>query len=106
MIDCKPRFEVGQIGVMDSRHSFTDVDFEIVDFLCKIVSLELQKSDFYRTNQGLMHSYLLSDLLDNEVHDGAAIEQRMANLGWDMNNNLYIMLLTDSARNFLSGCAG
>lgn len=97
--------EVGQIGVMDSRHSFTDVDFEIVDFLCKIVSLELQKSDFYRTNQGLMHSYLLSDLLDNEVHDGAAIEQRMANLGWDMNNNLYIMLLTDSARNFFDGKA-
>ena len=44
--------EVGQIGVMDSRHSFTDVDFEIVDFLCKIVSLELQESDFTGTNPG------------------------------------------------------
>lgn len=63
--------EVGQIGVMDSQHPFSDVDFELVDFLCKVVSLELQKSDFYRTNQGLMHSYFLSDLLDNQVHDSS-----------------------------------
>lgn len=97
--------EVGQIGVMDSRHPFTHVDFELIDFLCKAVSLELQKSDFYRTNQGLMHSYLLSDLLDNQVHDSTAIEQRMANLGWDLTANLYILLLTDSARNFFDGKA-
>lgn len=97
--------EVGQIGVMDSRHPFTRVDFELIDFLCKTISLELQKSDFYRTNQGLMHSYLLSDLLDNQIHDSSAIEQRMASLGWDLTANLYIMLLTDSARNFFDGKA-
>lgn len=97
--------EVGQIGVMDSRHPFTQVDFELIDFLCKAVSLELQKSDFYRTNQGLMHSYLLSDLLDNQAHDSRVIEQRMANLGWDLTANLYILLLTDSARNFFDGKA-
>lgn len=97
--------EAGQIGVMDSHHEFTDVDFELIDFLCKIVSLELQKSDFYRTNQGLMHSYFLSDLLDSQAHDSSAIEQRMANLGWSLTSNLHIMLLTDSARNFFDGKA-
>lgn len=97
--------EVGQIGVMDSRHPFTHVDFELVDFLCKTVSLELQKSDFYRTNQGLMHSYLLSDLLDSQAHDSRVIEQRMANLGWNLTANLYILLLADSARNFFDGKA-
>jgi len=97
--------EVGQIGVMDSRHPFTEVDFELIDFLCKIVSLELQKSDFYRTNQGLMHSYFLADLLDNKVHDGTAIKQRMTNLGWNLASGLYILLLHDSSRNFFDGKA-
>ena len=97
--------EVGQIGVMDSHHDFTDVDFELVDFLCKVISLELQKSDFYRTNQGLMHSYFLSDLLDNQIRDGIAIEQRMTNLGWHLTCNLYVMLLSDSAKNFFDGKA-
>lgn len=97
--------EVGQIGVMDSLHAFTDVDFELIDFLCKVISLELQKSDFYRTNQGLMHSYFLADLLDNQVHDSSSIEQRMTNLGWNLTSGLYIMLLTDSARNFFDGKA-
>ena len=97
--------EVGQIGVMDSSHPFTEVDFELIDFLCKIISLELQKSDFYRTNQGLMHSYFLSDLLDNKVHDGAAIEQRMINLGWKLTSNLHIMLISDLAKNFFDGKA-
>lgn len=97
--------EVGQIGVMDSRHDFTDVDFELIDFLCKVVSLELQKSDFYRTNQGLMHSYFLSELLENQIHDSSMIEQRMQNLGWRLTSSLYIMLLTDSARNFFDGKA-
>jgi sugar diacid utilization regulator len=90
---------------MDGTHAFTDVDFELIDFLCKIISLELQKSDFYRTNQGLMHSYFLSDLLDNKVHDSAAIEQRMTNLGWKLNSNLHILLISDLARNFFDGKA-
>ena len=97
--------EVGQIGVMDSQHPFSDVDFELVDFLCKVVSLELQKSDFYRTNQGLMHSYFLSDLLDNQVHDSSAIEQRITNLGWKLSQDLHVMLLSDHARNFFHGKA-
>lgn len=90
---------------MEGQHPFTDVDYELIDFLCKAVSLELQKSDFYRTNQGLMHSYFLSDLLEHQVHDSAAIRQRMANPGWNLTANLHIMLLTDQDRNFFDGKA-
>ena len=97
--------EVGQIGVMDSTHPFTEVDFELIDFLCKIISLELQKSDFYRTNQGLMHSYFLSDLLDNQTQDSAVIKQRMTNLGWDLRNHMQILLISDLAHNFFDGKA-
>lgn len=97
--------EVGQIGVMENQHAFSDVDFELIDFLSKVVSLELQKSDFYRTSQGLMHSYLLSDLLENNIHDADLVKHRMFNLGWDFSSNLYVMLLTDSTRTFFDGKA-
>lgn len=52
-----------------------------------------------------MHSYFLSDLLDNQVHDSSAIEQRITNLGWKLSQNLHVMLLSDHARNFFHGKA-
>lgn len=97
--------EVGQIGVMDSQHPISDIDMQIIEFLAQVVSLELQKSDFYRTNQGLMHSYFLSDLLDNQVHDSTALEQRMSNLGWSFGTVMRVMLLTDHQQNFFDGKA-
>ena len=52
-----------------------------------------------------MHSYFLSDLLDNQTQDSAVIKQRMTNLGWDLKNHMQILLISDLAHNFFDGKA-
>ncbi|MFV0466224.1 MAG: PucR family transcriptional regulator [Lachnospiraceae bacterium] len=97
--------EVGQIGVMESRHTFTETDFELIDFLSKVISLELQKSELYRENRGMMHSYFLSDLLDRKIHDDTTILSRMEGLNWNLSKQLYILIIDDSVKNFYDGKA-
>ena len=68
--------ETAHIATADSNRLFTQEDFEFIDFLCRIVSLELQKSDFYKTNRSMMHNFFLLELLDNHVLDLATIYRR------------------------------
>jgi len=87
--------ETAHIAAADSNKPFTEEDFEFIDFLCQIVSLELQKSDFYRTNKSLMHSFFLSELLENHIQDMSTIHRRAQSLGWVRTDYLRIMTVSD-----------
>ncbi|WP_180272603.1 PucR family transcriptional regulator [Konateibacter massiliensis] len=91
--------ESAHIAVNDSNRPFTDNDFEFVDFLCKLVSLELQKSDFYRTNESLMHSFFLSELLDNHMRDMPTILRRAQSLNWNLTEYLRVLTITEQTMN-------
>ncbi len=87
--------ESAQMGIMECNHKITDDDLELIDFLCRLVSLELQKSNFYRNNQSLMHSLFLSELLDNRIRDISTIKHRIQSLGWKVTQNLYLMTISE-----------
>ena len=87
--------ETAHIATADSNRLFTQEDFEFIDFLCRIVSLELQKSDFYKTNRSMMHNFFLLELLDNHVLDLPTIYRRAQCLGWTNTEYLRIMTITD-----------
>lgn len=86
--------EAAQIGVMEYDHDFTHYDYEITHFLCKLISLELQKNDFYKHDQTLMHSTLMADLLGGKLHDETAFT-RARQLGWKLSKAMYIMTIFD-----------
>lgn len=87
--------EVAQIGVMDCNRPFHRYDFELVHFLCRLVSLDLQKNDFYGTNVNLQHSVLLADLLNGNVADGETATVRSTQLGWTLSDSMYIVTVFD-----------
>ncbi|MDD4808317.1 MAG: helix-turn-helix domain-containing protein, partial [Oscillospiraceae bacterium] len=87
--------EVAQIGVMEQQHEFGHADFELVDFLCRLVGMELQKNDFYAKNHGLMHSVLLGDLLDGLVKDETTAAVRSGQLGWHRSEKQYVLTVFD-----------
>ena len=91
--------EAAHIAASDSNHTFSENDFEYIDFLCRVISLELQKSDFYRTNEALMHSFFLSDLLDDHVHDMSTILNRAHTLSWTMTGIFRVMTLSEERSN-------
>lgn len=87
--------ETAHVAVADSNRLFTQEDYEFIDFFCRIVSLELQKSDFYKTNRSMMHSFFLSELLDNRILDLETIYRRARSLDWTITDYLRIMTITD-----------
>lgn len=88
--------ESAHIAVSDANHPFTDNDFELIDFLCRLVSLELQKSDFYRTNESMMQSFFLSELLDNNIRDLKTIQHRAQSLKWKLTEYLRIITISEN----------
>lgn len=87
--------ETAHIAVTDTNHPFSEEDFEFTDFLCRIVSLELQKSDFYQTNKSMMHSFFLSELLNNHFYDMETIHRRAQSLNWARTDCLRIMIICE-----------
>lgn len=87
--------ETAHIAVTDTNRPFSEEDFEFIDVLCRIVSLELQKSDFYQTNKSLMHSFFLSELLDNHFCDMETIHRRAQSLNWIRTDYLRIMIICE-----------
>lgn len=83
--------ESAHIAVSDSNCPFTEDDFELIDYLCQFVSIELQKSDFYRANESMMHSFFLSELLNNEIRDMPTILRRAQSLNWNLTEYLRVM---------------
>ena len=92
--------ESAHIAVMETNRKFTEEDFELIDFLCRLVSLELQKTDFYKTNASLKHSFFLSELLDNHMRDINTINQRIKSLNWKVTDFMYIMTITEQQADF------
>ena len=90
--------EAAQIGIMELYHEFSRYDYELSDYLCKLVSLELSKDDFYRRNHAVMHSAFLADLLAERVRDARTAEARAKQLGWHSSERMYVLTVFD--RNF------
>ncbi len=87
--------EAAQIGVMELNHEFTRYEYELIHFLCRLVALELQKDDFYKHNQALMHSVFLSDLLEERVRDARTAQIRSKQLSWVLSDTMRLLTVFD-----------
>jgi sugar diacid utilization regulator len=86
--------EAAEMGVMEHDREFTHYDYELTHFLSQLISLELQKNDFYKNNQALMHSTLLADLLGGRLRDTTALS-RARQLGWSLTETMYVLTIFD-----------
>lgn len=86
--------EVAEMGVMEQDHEFTHYDYELTHFLSQLISLELQKNDFYKSNQALMHSTLMADILGGRLHDTTVLS-RARQLGWTLSSTMYVLTFFD-----------
>ncbi len=86
--------EAAEMGVMEQDHDFTHYDYELTHFLSQLISHELQKNDFYKNNQALMHSTLLADLLGGRLRDATSMT-RIRQLGWTLTDTMYVLTIFD-----------
>jgi len=87
--------EAAQIGVMECNHEFTHYDYELINYLCKLISLELQKSSFYQQNRSLMHSVFLSELLQGRIKNTQTAFVRAQQLGWKIPEHMALLTVFD-----------
>ena len=81
--------------IMEHDHAFTRYDYELSNFLCKLISLELQKDDFYKQNSAMMHSILLSELLEGRIRDSRTAQVRSRQLGWSLSSSMKMLTIFD-----------
>ncbi len=75
-------FEVGQIGIVEKNHPFTDYDYAIASRFCQLVAVEFQKSKNFRLSFDMTEGYFSVNLLDHDMKDRRALEKHMAYIGW------------------------
>lgn len=92
--------EVGHVMFYELNRPFGENDYELMHRLCRIVSIELQKKDFYKKNKGTMYAYFLGDLLDNKAGDIQSSSKRLETLGYTLKDELFV--LTISPKNNVS----
>ncbi len=59
---------IGYIGVLEHQKTLGQDDVHITGLLCDVVSAEMQKTKEYDNLSGVMHEYLLLDLLSEDGH--------------------------------------
>lgn len=87
--------EVAHIMMYEQNHLFSENDYELMHRLCRIISIELQKTDFYKKNKGTMYAYFIGDLLDNNSGNIEQSKERLATLGYRLQNDLFILSISN-----------
>lgn len=84
---------IGFVIVIASNRPIQESDKDIVDYLCSILSLEIQKNENIRTNKGITYHTLIQDLLEGRIETQNELSNRIWNLNWQIKKNLFIMVL-------------
>ena len=84
---------VAYINVYDENHDFTSYDFRVMNRVSDIIANELQKSVYFKNNQGIMYSYLLTDLLEDKFYHQSDLEKRLFALGYQPEKFFYVLTI-------------
>ncbi len=87
--------EVAHIMMYEQNRMFTENDYELLHRLCRIISIEMQKTNFYKKNKGTMYAYFIGDLLDNHSGNIEQSRERLATLGYELKNDLFLLSVSN-----------
>ncbi|MDR1070449.1 MAG: helix-turn-helix domain-containing protein [Gracilibacteraceae bacterium] len=86
---------VADIAIVDYCRPFKDTDHKLLNHLSEILSIAIEKNDFFETNKGVMFNYFLTDLLSGKVKSLKSVEQRSKYLNWKLSNWFQAVVIID-----------
>jgi len=89
--------EVAQLAIYEAGKQFQKIDFKLIERFRKILSIELQKNDFFSISKSLLPNFFLTDLLDKKINDEDSIKRRLNYLKWPETTTYQIMVINNSA---------
>jgi len=84
---------VAHMTIPGSEKQLTEKDLEKASLLSKVISLEMQKSKFFRNIKGTMFEYFIVDLLNENIHDRDKIRDRLQYLDWSPKENIFVLTI-------------
>ena len=81
---------VAHLTLIESEKCLQEDDYEIVSYLCKIISLEMHKDRFICNSRGFLYEYLFLDLLEGRIKDSVVINNKIKSLEIELQENLYV----------------
>lgn len=84
---------VGHIGVLEYETEFVDSTAELLIYLSRVISNEMQKNSFISHSKGVMYEFFLSDLLDGKVLNKRAIDERVRSIELVLKEDLYVLTI-------------
>ncbi|MCG1025880.1 MULTISPECIES: PucR family transcriptional regulator [Dehalobacter] len=91
--------EVAQLAIYEAGKQFQEIDFKLIKHFRKILSIELQKNDFFSINKNLLPNYFLTDLLDKRISDEDSVKRRLDYLKWPETTAYQIMVINNGTGN-------
>lgn len=82
---------VGYICLHSAIRPFEEEDESFVMDLCKMLSIEMQKDDFYTEKTGLKYEYFLTDLLEGNIPTVEFAAKRMEQLGHSLHQYFWMV---------------
>lgn len=83
---------VADIAVFEENRPFRYIDFILIDFLTKVVAIEMQKDEFFKNNKDKAYSHFIQELLDGTLNKENIISQRAKMLGLKLFGNYWIVV--------------
>lgn len=81
---------IADIAIVDDNRPFRYIDFKLIDLLSKMISLEMQKDEYFTRNKKNNYSYFVQDLIEGRLNNSETILQRAAMLGFHFYGNYWI----------------
>jgi len=85
--------QLGDINVTACSKPFEENDMELIEFLCEILSIELQNSEFYQNIERVYQESLLDDFIEGNVSDSDTAKSRVEKLHSELKPNLYVAVV-------------
>ncbi|MFA9463053.1 MAG: PucR family transcriptional regulator [Velocimicrobium sp.] len=89
---------IGYICLRSYDHAFTEDDSVFIIELSKMLSIEMQKDDFYNDKSGLKYEYFLTDLVEQNFNSLEFINKRLAQLGQSFYQYFWVFAFTFSGQ--------
>jgi len=90
---------VADIALVENDRQFRELDRELLEHFSQIVAIEMEKTDFYKENRGIMFNYFLSDLLSDKIQNKKEIIQRVRILDLKLYRWYQMIVISDNNRN-------
>jgi len=89
----KDNVQLGNIIVIACYTPFAENDSELIEFLCEILSVELQNSELYQNIERVYQESLFDDFIEGNIKDSSMVKSRVEKLHSELKPNLYLAVV-------------